>query len=1522
MGIPKFFRYISERWPMILQLIEGTQIPEFDNLYLDMNSFIHTCTHGNDDEGVTQKMSDEELYSRIFTYIDHLFLMIKPKKVFYMSIDGVAPRAKMNQQRSRRFRTAMDTEKALQKAMDEGEEIPKGDAFDSNCITPGTEFMAQLTRNLNYYIHDKVTNDANWRDIEVILSGHEVPGEGEHKIMDFIRNITAQEDYDVNTRHCIYGLDADLIMLGLSTHAPHFALLREEVTFGRRNNSRNKNLEEQNFYLLHLSLLREYLELEFKEIGDDLQFEFDFENILDDFILVMFVIGNDFLPNLPDLHLNKGAFPVLLQTFKEALLHVDGYINERGQINFKRLKVWLDYLSQFELMNFENDDIDVAWFNQQLENISLEGERKRQRMGKKLLIKQQKKLVGMVKPWLLKEINKEFPANLEDSDIPQLPLSVDTETLKENLDFLKKFALDLGLIIVHSKSKDTYSLKLDIDAINPSETDEQRQNRINETRKTIKKYQSAIIVEDKEELEEEKDIYNERFENWKAEYYRSKFGIKRDEPERIVEIANNYVEGLQWVLYYYYQGCPSWSWYYHFHYAPRISDLAKGLDQIIKFEQGSPLTPFQQLMAVLPERSKNLLPAAYRPLMYDPKSPILDFYPSEVQLDKNGKTADWEAVVLLPFVDENRLIEATNHCLAKLSPEEKQRNSFGKNLTFMYNPQVDNVYRTTLKGIFSDIQHNHCVALEYQPKPMEGKQFRYGLLPNAKLKTQLLAGFPTLYSLPFTNSLEYNESYVFQQPSRQQSMVLRITDIYKENNLTMKNIADRYLNKIVYTRWPYLRESKLISITDGETIHECIPNPAKNTVKIITRPLENNERKQFNSTKNSMLRSYGKQKAVILKKIDIIVQVLAVTGLVRKPNGAYVKTYASQPDYYPMQLVVENVSNHDERYIERPPKPIEKEFPINSKVIFLGDYAYGGEATVDGYSSESRLKITVKKRFLKTEPTIGKDRLKMDESMIKYYPSYVISKELQLHPLFLSKITSKFLVTDCNGSHVNVGIPIKFEARHQKVLGYARRNIKGWDYSNVAVALIKRYREMFPAFFAKLSKTSGDIPVMQDLFPDLSSRAIMSMLDDIKQWIKFSTENFVVVSLESNSLTKASIRACEDYIEKYSSSIEQHETKQLAKVPREAVLSPRVSFSQLRAQKFDLGDRVVYIQDSGKVPLFSKGTVVGYTTLGLSLSIQVLFDHEIVAGNKFGGRLRTKRGIGLDASFLLNITNRQFIYHSKASKKVSQVDNSKSAKQQKNTNAKPKPETKQAKQPRREKPEDPAAKELLSYIKKGDKTQKNSTERKTSEKSFKDPQAKNNTEVVEIEQLNLTENQAEPTLANAANLYSAVTNQYDSSTGNPIIPMSNTGAAPGVSLPYFVPNGQIPYGVPPNPPMFPMGVPMQGPPMPNGMMPPPQFANPNMHMNPLPPTSNISIAIDKEGSKDLLKSVRRKPDQRNKDNNSGRNENKSGHFGSKSNRKTDTNAPKKSSGKPRKPGKKIASGFESKKNEPDTRAEF
>ena len=94
--------------------------------------------------------------------------------------------------------------------------------------------MKKLSVQLEYFVRKKVSEDANWRNVEVILSGHETPGEGEHKIMEYIRTAKSQPDYNPNVRHCLYGLDADLIMLGLLSHDPHFALLREEVTFGPR----------------------------------------------------------------------------------------------------------------------------------------------------------------------------------------------------------------------------------------------------------------------------------------------------------------------------------------------------------------------------------------------------------------------------------------------------------------------------------------------------------------------------------------------------------------------------------------------------------------------------------------------------------------------------------------------------------------------------------------------------------------------------------------------------------------------------------------------------------------------------------------------------------------------------------------------------------------------------------------------------------------------------------------------------------------------------------------------------------------------------------------------------------------------------------------------------------------------------------------------------------------------------------------------------------------------------------------
>ena len=153
MGVPKFFRWMSERYPAISQLIAENRIPEFDCLYLDMSrelaseflisiadvlldGIIHNCTH-KDSDSPTFRMTEDKMFIAIFNYIEHLFGKIQPKKLFFMAIDGVAPRAKMNQQRARRFRTALDAEKAKEKAIKEGVEMPSEEAFDSNCITPG-----------------------------------------------------------------------------------------------------------------------------------------------------------------------------------------------------------------------------------------------------------------------------------------------------------------------------------------------------------------------------------------------------------------------------------------------------------------------------------------------------------------------------------------------------------------------------------------------------------------------------------------------------------------------------------------------------------------------------------------------------------------------------------------------------------------------------------------------------------------------------------------------------------------------------------------------------------------------------------------------------------------------------------------------------------------------------------------------------------------------------------------------------------------------------------------------------------------------------------------------------------------------------------------------------------------------------------------------------------------------------------------------------------------------------------------
>ena len=246
--------------------------------------------------------------------------------------------------------------------------------WDHNAITPGTPFMDILAMSLRYWTAYKLNTDPAWAKVKVIISDATVPGEGEHKIMEFIRSQRSSPAHDPNTRHVIYGLDADLIMLGLATHEPHFRVLREDVFFqdsqGRvcricgqkghdakecRGQAKGKDgeFDEKDkahplkpFIWLHVSILREYLEAELYVPSQP--FRFDLERAIDDWVFMCFFCGNDFLPHLPSLEIREDGIDTLIAIWRDNIPYMGGYLTKDGHVDLERAQFILDGLAKQE----------------------------------------------------------------------------------------------------------------------------------------------------------------------------------------------------------------------------------------------------------------------------------------------------------------------------------------------------------------------------------------------------------------------------------------------------------------------------------------------------------------------------------------------------------------------------------------------------------------------------------------------------------------------------------------------------------------------------------------------------------------------------------------------------------------------------------------------------------------------------------------------------------------------------------------------------------------------------------------------------------------------------------------------------------------------------------------------------------------------------------------------------------------------------------------------------------------------
>ncbi|WVZ54589.1 hypothetical protein U9M48_005363, partial [Paspalum notatum var. saurae] len=352
MGIPYFYSWAVKKYPSIVSAAEEDHGILYDNLYLDMNYIIHNCFHPRDQVQVRPPMTLHEVFESMFEYMDSLFRVVRPRRLLYLAVDGVAPCAKMYLLRSGRFKNAR---KARDKEIQEdemrkelraqGKEVPPreiSEVPDPNVITPGTEFMEKLSQALEYYIRARLNSDPGWKDIMVILSDANVPGEGEHKIMSFIRAQRSMEGYDPNTRHCLYGQDADLIMLALASHEVHFSVLRE---------------------FLNICVLREYLEIDLKTL--DPVCEPDIERLIDDFIFICFLLGNDFIPHIPSLKAHEGAIDLLIEVYKTIFNKMGGYIVNTDKDSLKKTcREMLREASESERLELKRQ-LDDLYFNEE-----------------------------------------------------------------------------------------------------------------------------------------------------------------------------------------------------------------------------------------------------------------------------------------------------------------------------------------------------------------------------------------------------------------------------------------------------------------------------------------------------------------------------------------------------------------------------------------------------------------------------------------------------------------------------------------------------------------------------------------------------------------------------------------------------------------------------------------------------------------------------------------------------------------------------------------------------------------------------------------------------------------------------------------------------------------------------------------------------------------------------------------------------------------------------------------------------
>ena len=328
MGIPSYFSHFVRTHRRIIKQISKNTKP-INNLYLDCNSFIYDGVN-SDRANTNETILIKYVCDKLIYYIN----LLKPNKNVFIAFDGVAPVAKLNQQRKRRYLSWFQLNTIKNKFNS------KEETWNTSAITPGTLFMSKLSDAIKM----RFTNPKEFGLDKIIISCSDEVGEGEHKIFEYIRD---NKKYHEKTTTVIYGLDADLIMLTLNhLHISNsLYLFRETPEFIK---SIDNTLNPNELYLLDIPEFGKSIINEFTPVGVANAIS-NVNNKINDYIFLFFLLGNDFLPHFPSLNIRTNGIDTLLNAYKHILNSKNLYLTNEGNIIWKSLRLLIEYLSLGEL---------------------------------------------------------------------------------------------------------------------------------------------------------------------------------------------------------------------------------------------------------------------------------------------------------------------------------------------------------------------------------------------------------------------------------------------------------------------------------------------------------------------------------------------------------------------------------------------------------------------------------------------------------------------------------------------------------------------------------------------------------------------------------------------------------------------------------------------------------------------------------------------------------------------------------------------------------------------------------------------------------------------------------------------------------------------------------------------------------------------------------------------------------------------------------------------------------------------